>query len=491
MRYDFRSMPSRGMSGLSWNGCQRTEAGRPSRAFSSRRLPMKHHGQITSEITSMVSIRPPRHAQGVSGLIFCITRPPNGQRRPPTPPPARSHSVLERLIQSSNRVGPRRGFAPGAIPRLVHHRPGVKGLRVRDHRPLIPARGHESPDELGDGHRLGAGQLDGGVQRCADGDVRQGGRHVVGRQRLHGGRREPNGVAFGPRVGDPAEELEELRGPDDRVRHPAGLDQLLLVDLGPHVPAVRHAVRPDHRQRDVVPDPGRRLGGQQVAGGRVEELHHRRVRPGRRVRHVHDHVRARERLGEPLAGEGVDARGGGGRNRLVALLAEDGHELLADEPAAADHDDLHVRLLDGPRPAGPLGRVVGHGGLTRSATPACGGGTRTPASPWRSTPLAASSRSTPRPRPRPPGPPRPSSGAGAGHRPPGRTPAARPTPGTGRRQRRGTPRAGRSSASAVARAASSMWTHDHTPPPSPTTGISPRRTWSADAPSGWYQVPGP
>src|SRR5439155_3127562 len=41
-----------------------------------------------------------------------------------------------------------------------------------------------------------------------------------GRQRLHGGRREPDGVSFDPRVGDPAEELEELRGPDDRIRHP-------------------------------------------------------------------------------------------------------------------------------------------------------------------------------------------------------------------------------------------------------------------------------
>src|SRR3954468_567812 len=47
------------MSGFSWNGCQRTVAGRPPKAFSSRRLPMKHQGQITSEITSMVSIMAP------------------------------------------------------------------------------------------------------------------------------------------------------------------------------------------------------------------------------------------------------------------------------------------------------------------------------------------------------------------------------------------------------------------------------------------------
>src|SRR4051794_1477535 len=42
-------------------------------------------------------------------------------------------------------------------PAFVHRRPVVEGLRVRDHRPLIPARGHESADELGDGHPLGSG----------------------------------------------------------------------------------------------------------------------------------------------------------------------------------------------------------------------------------------------------------------------------------------------------------------------------------------------
>jgi len=113
-----------------------------------------------------------------------------------------------------------------------------------------------------------------------------------------------------------------------------------MVDLGPHVSAVRHAVGPDHREGDVVPDAGGLLGGQQVAGGLVEGLHHRVVRPGGRVRHVDDHVRARERLGEPLAANGVDARGRGGGNRLVATFAEDRHEFPADEPAAADHDDL-------------------------------------------------------------------------------------------------------------------------------------------------------
>ena len=51
-------MPSRGTQSLRKYGWNRTVTGRSGRdaiAFSSRRLPMKHHGQTTSETTSMVS----------------------------------------------------------------------------------------------------------------------------------------------------------------------------------------------------------------------------------------------------------------------------------------------------------------------------------------------------------------------------------------------------------------------------------------------------
>jgi multidrug resistance efflux pump len=55
----------------------------------------------------------------------------------------------------------------------------------------------------------------------------------------------------------------------------------------PHsFPARRSAS--DHQQRDVAPHPGGPFRGQQVAGGRLEELPHRGVLPRRRVRHVHD-----------------------------------------------------------------------------------------------------------------------------------------------------------------------------------------------------------
>ena len=52
-------------------------------------------------------------------------------------------------------------------------------------------------------------------------------------------------------------------------------DQLLLRDLGPQVAAVGQPVGADDGHRDVMSDPGGRLGGEQVAGRRREELEDR------------------------------------------------------------------------------------------------------------------------------------------------------------------------------------------------------------------------
>src|SRR5437763_479116 len=58
-----RSIPSLGIAGFNWNGrhVTRTWAWGPSKpmAFSKRRLPTQHHGQITSETTSTSKARFP------------------------------------------------------------------------------------------------------------------------------------------------------------------------------------------------------------------------------------------------------------------------------------------------------------------------------------------------------------------------------------------------------------------------------------------------
>ena len=123
-----------------------------------------------------------------------------------------------------------------------------------------------APGELVETERLRAGQLDGVVQRCADRDIRQRAGHVIGCLGLNEGRRQPNGVAVGARIGDAPDELEELRRADDRVGGGPGLHQVLLRDLRAEVAALRQSVSANHGQRDVVPHAGGRLCGEEVPG---------------------------------------------------------------------------------------------------------------------------------------------------------------------------------------------------------------------------------
>ncbi len=53
-RYNRRSRPLTGISGFSWNGCQRISSAfsKINDAFFKRRFATKHHGQIKSEVTS-------------------------------------------------------------------------------------------------------------------------------------------------------------------------------------------------------------------------------------------------------------------------------------------------------------------------------------------------------------------------------------------------------------------------------------------------------
>src|SRR5688572_12475551 len=93
----------------------------------------------------------------------------------------------------------------------------------------------------------------------------------------------------------------------------------------------------------MVPDARSGFCGEQVAAGFLEELQNRVVLERRRIRHVHDNLSARERLGQSLAGDGVDARGRRRRQDLMALLTKPADEVRSDEAAAANDYDLHIR----------------------------------------------------------------------------------------------------------------------------------------------------
>src|SRR5258706_12133457 len=87
---------------------------------------------------------------------------------------------------------------------------------------------------------------------------------------------------------------------------------------------------------------GRLFGGQQIAGGSLEELGGRFFLERRRIRHVDDGLRAAQRLGQAFAGKGVDAGTRRGGDDLMAPGDKFLDELGPDASAASDDDDLHV-----------------------------------------------------------------------------------------------------------------------------------------------------
>ena len=219
----------------------------------------------------------------------------------------------------------------------------VAGVNVGRDLATVVACLQDTPGELVEAKRLRARQLDRVVQWRADGDIGQCAGHVIGCLGLDEGGRQANGVALGARIGDPADELEELRCADDRVGDGPGLDQLLLRDLRAHVAALgSEPVRADDRQRDVVSHAGGRLCGEQVAGCGLEEVEHGRVFPGGCVRHVDDDLGALECFGEPLARERVDSRVRRRRERFVTALPQLLDELRPNEAGSANDNDLHL-----------------------------------------------------------------------------------------------------------------------------------------------------
>jgi catechol 2,3-dioxygenase-like lactoylglutathione lyase family enzyme len=107
-------------------------------------------------------------------------------------------------------------------------------VNVADHLPWVASRAQEAPGELVEAEGLGAGQLDRVVHWRADRDIGQGAGDIVRRLGLNEGGRQPNGVAVGARVGDGADELEELRRADDRV----GRDRTCRVTIRRAVPNI-------------------------------------------------------------------------------------------------------------------------------------------------------------------------------------------------------------------------------------------------------------
>src|SRR5919106_4748186 len=120
----------------------------------------------------------------------------------------------------------------------------VARAAVGRHLACVAVRAQHAAGELVETEPFRSCQLDGAVHRRAYCRDRQRGGNIVGRLGLNQRGRHTNGLAVGVRIGDAADELEELRRADDRVGHGRRLDRFFLGDLRSAVPAVRKPVGP-------------------------------------------------------------------------------------------------------------------------------------------------------------------------------------------------------------------------------------------------------
>jgi hypothetical protein len=92
-------------------------------------------------------------------------------------------------------------------------------------------------DESIEIERFGPADFDRAIQGRGGRNLRNRTRDIVSRNGLDMHRRHADGVAMGSRVGDAPQELEELRGLNDRVRNRRAFDQLLLRRLRAEITA--------------------------------------------------------------------------------------------------------------------------------------------------------------------------------------------------------------------------------------------------------------
>ena len=210
-----------------------------------------------------------------------------------------------------------------------------------------PRAREDAPDQLVEAEPFGPGDLDHAVQRPSSASAAgQGGGEV-------GGRRSAGSRTGGRRTVSPsvapsairADELEELRRADDRVR-----DAPSPRSASPGRPwlAGSRCRAGGRRRRSTAatwcPTPAAASASRRL---RVEVSKNSSTAASSndgRVRHVDDHRGAGEGVGQAFAGEGVDTGVGRRGDRLVAVVAEDGDERRSDEPGTSDDDEFH----DGP-----------------------------------------------------------------------------------------------------------------------------------------------
>src|SRR5262249_28237495 len=142
--------------------------------------------------------------------------------------------------------GAESGFAPGNQRAFTEFGAEVPRVRIGDNLAAIVVRGKALADQFVETELLRTGHFDRAVHRSADGDLGNRLRDVICRHRLKEHRRHPDRRSNRCVVGNAFDELEELRGMNDRVGDPARFDQSLLSVLRAEIRAVGYPLGAHH-----------------------------------------------------------------------------------------------------------------------------------------------------------------------------------------------------------------------------------------------------
>src|SRR5262245_866028 len=135
-------------------------------------------------------------------------------------------------------------LAPRNQRALTEFGPKVPRVRIGDNLAGIVVRGEAPTDQFVETELLGTGHFYRPVHWGAHGDPADRLRDVLSSHRLKEHRWHPDRCSDGGFIGNAFDELEELRGVNDRERDPAIFDQRLLSVLRAKVRTLGYALGP-------------------------------------------------------------------------------------------------------------------------------------------------------------------------------------------------------------------------------------------------------
>ena len=236
-----------------------------------------------------------------------------------------SSAAAERWRATSRSVAPRRASGTGHQRRVVQPDAEIERLGIGDHRARILVIGEHPRDEFVDAERLGAGDFarrrSTGAASAASATAAATSWAAIGWNRACERRTASPSVAD---LRDPAEELEELGGVDERVGDRRRRDQRAPAPAwrgNSRCPAAARCRRPTGR-RDAARPAAASAAAMLRPAVWKKSIAAWSSKDGEFETSTTTSAPV-QRVGQALAGEGVDARVRRGGDHLMALLRQE------------------------------------------------------------------------------------------------------------------------------------------------------------------------